>query len=137
FCASGGGTAVSAPDFCASGCGTTASAPDFCASGNSTTSSGQDTLGQLSSRCPCFCSCDCLSTALVARDNALSVDAVWLIRTNTMPHTTSSEMQLGTHQMSHLGPLACSRPVVPLLSERRIKSLAMLDIAPNMFACRG
>jgi DNA-binding XRE family transcriptional regulator len=26
-----------------------------------------------------------------------------------MPHTTSSEMQIGTNQLYHLGPFACSR----------------------------
>jgi hypothetical protein len=26
-----------------------------------------------------------------------------------MPHTTSSEMQIGTSQLYHLGPFACSR----------------------------
>src|SRR5262249_60875336 len=109
---------ASRPDFCASGNGTTISDPDFGASGSGTASSGQGTLGQPSSSSPRLCSCDWLSTTLVARGDALAVDAVWL-RTNTMPHTTSIEMQIGTNQQYHHDPFVCSRPVVRPLYERR------------------
>src|SRR6516225_881502 len=101
-------TFASRPDFCVSGNGTTISGPDFCASDSCTTSCGQGTPGQPSSSSPRLCSCD-WSTTLVARGDALFVDAVW----------TSSEMQIGTNQLYHLGPFACSRPVVRPLSERR------------------
>src|SRR5206468_3000110 len=110
---------ISDPDFCASGSGTTISGPNFCASSSGTTSSGQGTLGQPSSSSPHLCSCDWLSTMLVARGDALSADAVWLIRTTTIPHTTGNEMQIGTNQLYHLGPFVCSRPVVRPLPERR------------------
>src|SRR5262245_19365358 len=109
-------TFASRPDFCASGSGTIVSGSDFCASDSCTTDCGQGTPGQPSSSSPRLCSCD-WSTTLIARADASSVDAVWLIRT-TMPHTTNSEMQIGINQLYHL-VLSPAAALVRPLSERR------------------
>ena len=57
---------------------------------------------------------DWLSTTLVARGDTLSVDAAWLIRTDAMPHTTSSEMQKA--------PANCT---ISVLSPAAVKGLSL------------